>query len=242
MCYGAPSHPAGVQALSNAHASDAAAPPFKLTIIPVTPFQQNCAILVCAATNRAAIIDPGGDPDLIEQVLADTGATLEKIILTHGHIDHAGAAALLQKKLGVPVEGPHRDEAPLLATLAEVAARYGLPPAQAVTPDRWLEEGDELTIGDLRFGALHCPGHSPGSIVLAWKKPAGLSSPGFAIMGDVLFQGSVGRTDLPGGSHETLVRMIREKIMPLGDDVVFHCGHGPMSTIGRERQFNPFID
>ncbi len=217
-------------------------PPFKLAVLPVTPFEQNCAILVCTKTNRAALIDPGGDQARIEAAIAQTGATIEKILLTHGHVDHVGAAEPLRRKLGVPIEGPHRDEAPILDHLVETARAYGLGQMEPVTVTRWLSEGDVVTVGDLSFDVKHCPGHSPGSVVLIWrKKPEDTDPPGFAIVGDVLFRGSIGRTDLPLGDHAQLIRSIETNLMPLPDETIFLCGHGPMSTIGHERQTNPFL-
>jgi glyoxylase-like metal-dependent hydrolase (beta-lactamase superfamily II) len=219
--------------------------PFRLMVVPVTPFQQNCSILVETATNRAAVVDPGGDIDQIQAALAQLGVTVEKILLTHGHMDHAAGAAELAELLGVPVEGPHRGDASLLARLPESGAAFGMLDARTVTPDRWLEEGDTVTVGGLVFDVLHCPGHSAGSVVLVWRRPPAVEGvprlPGFALMGDVLFQGSVGRTDLPGGSHDQLIASIRTKILPLGDDVAFLPGHGPMSTVGEERRTNPFL-
>ena len=216
--------------------------PFKLSIVPVTPFEQNCSIVVCSKTNKAAVIDPGGDLPRIEAALAETGATLEKILITHGHIDHIGATTELARKTGVPVEGPHTGDRPLLENLPQIAAGYGFPKAEAVRPDRWLDEGDTVLIGDLTFDVLHCPGHSPGSVVFAWRRDeADKDKQGLAIVGDVLFRGSVGRTDLPGGSHDTLISMIETKLLPLGDNTAFLPGHGPMGTIGVERQTNPFL-
>ncbi len=216
--------------------------PFTLTIVPVTPFEQNCSIIVCAKTKKAAIVDPGGDLPRIEAALAETGATLEKILITHGHIDHIAATAELARKTGVPVEGPQLGDRPMLENLPQIAAGYGFPKADAVHPDRWLDDGDVVTVGALKFDVLHCPGHSPGSVVFAWR-PEGedVGKPRLAIVGDVLFHGSVGRTDLPGGSHEMLIRMIETKLFPLGDDTAFLSGHGPMGTIGVERRTNPFL-
>ncbi|MGZ8323283.1 MAG: MBL fold metallo-hydrolase, partial [Rhodoplanes sp.] len=185
-------------------------------------------------TKKAAVVDPGGDLDRIREAVAQNGVTVEKIILTHGHIDHAGGAAELREELGVPIEGPHEADRFLLDRLAEQGQVYGFP-ARAVTPDRWLNEGDTVSVGDVTLDVLHCPGHSPGSIV--FYNPAQR----FALVGDVLFQGSIGRTDLPGGDYDTLMRSIKNKLLPLGDDVVFVCGHGPTSTFGRERASNPFL-
>jgi hydroxyacylglutathione hydrolase len=206
----------------------------RAAIIPVTPFQQNCTLLWCEATKRAAVVDPGGDLDRIQAAIAKTGVTVEKILLTHGHIDHAGGAADLADALGVPIEGPHRADLFLLERLDESGAGYGIP-GRPFTPGRWLEEGDAVEVGPLRFSVLHCPGHSPGSVVFVSADER------FALVGDVLFRGSVGRTDLPGGDTDTLLRSIRDKLLPLGDDVAFICGHGPTSTIGRERASNPFL-
>lgn len=206
----------------------------RAAIIPVTPFEQNCTLLWCEATRRAAVIDPGGDLARIRQAIAKSGVTVEKIWLTHGHIDHAGGAAELGEMLGVPIEGPHQGDLFLLENLAMTGRGYGMS-ARNVTPDLWLAEGDVLEVGELRFDVLHCPGHSPGSVVFASAEQR------FAIMGDVLFRGSIGRTDLPGGDFRTLIRSIRDKVLPLGDEVAFVCGHGPTSTIGHERATNPFL-
>ncbi|MFO1090575.1 MAG: MBL fold metallo-hydrolase [Hyphomicrobiales bacterium] len=213
---------------------DTATQPVKAAIVPVTPFQQNCSILWCTATNKAAVVDPGGDVDRILEALKQTGVELEKIILTHGHIDHAGGAAELAEKTGVPIVGPHRDDDWLLARLPESGAQYGIP-ARAVTPDQWLAEGDTVTVGNIPFEVFHCPGHTPGHVVFVNRDLK------FAVVGDVLFRGSVGRTDFPRGSHEDLIRSIKTKLLPLGDDITFLCGHGPASTIGNERRTNPFL-
>ena len=204
-------------------------------IIPVTPFQQNCTLLWCTDTRRAAVIDPGGDLDRVRAGIAQAGVTVEKILLTHGHIDHAGGATALKESLDVPIEGPHRADLFLLEHLAEIGRAYGIAGARNVTPDRWLDEGDQVSVGALGFDVLHCPGHSPGSVVFVNGEDR------FAVVGDVLFRGSVGRTDLPGGDHAALIRSIRTKLLPLGDDVAFLCGHGPASTIGAERAGNPFL-
>jgi hydroxyacylglutathione hydrolase len=207
----------------------------RAAIIPVTDFQQNCTLLWCGQTMRAVVIDPGGDLPRIRQAIAQTKVTVEKIWLTHGHIDHAGAAAELRQELGVPVEGPHRAEEFLLGHIAASGLKFGIFSARNVTPDRWLDEGDEVAIGALTFSVLHCPGHSPGSVAFF------NAAERFAIVGDVLFAGSIGRSDLPGGDHATLIKSINDKLLPLGDDVAFICGHGPASSIGRERATNPFL-
>jgi glyoxylase-like metal-dependent hydrolase (beta-lactamase superfamily II) len=207
----------------------------KAAIVPVTPFQQNCTLIWDAKSKAGAVIDPGGDLKLIERAIAEVGMKPEKIVLTHGHIDHAGGAAELSEKLGIPIEGPHQAEKPLLDKLAEQGQAYGMLDARPVSPDRWLSEGDTVTMAGQTFEVLHCPGHSPGSVVLVNRPQR------FALVGDVLFQGSIGRTDLPMGDHETLMRSIRDKVLPLGDEFAFICGHGPTSTIGHERTTNPFL-
>jgi len=215
--------------------AQAAEPALNAAIVPVTPFQQNCTLIWDAATMQGAVVDPGGDLDLIEAAIAEVGMKPEKILLTHGHIDHAGGAAELRERLGVPIEGPHAAERPLLDALKEQGRSYGMMEARPVTPDRWLAEGDTVTVAGYTFEVLHCPGHSPGSVALINRPQK------FALVGDVLFQGSVGRTDLPGGSHASLLHAIRTKLLPLGDDFAFICGHGPASTFGRERRSNPYI-
>ncbi|HEV7438514.1 MAG TPA: MBL fold metallo-hydrolase [Methylobacterium sp.] len=209
-------------------------PDFAIQVVPVTPFEQNCSLAWSEATKRGVVIDPGGDLPRIREAIAAAGLTIETILLTHGHIDHAAGAAELAAELGVPIDGPHVADKPLLDRLELQGQQYGIA-ARAVTPDRWLEEGDSVTIGGTDFAVLHCPGHSPGSVVFFSKDLR------FAFMGDVLFNGSVGRTDLPGGSHEALIEAIRTKILPLGDDVSFLPGHGPGSTVGHERMTNPFL-
>jgi len=207
----------------------------KVTVVPVTPFAQNCSIVACTATDLAAIVDPGGDLPRIRQAIAQLGVTPEKILLTHGHIDHAGAAADLAEALSVPIEGPHEADAFLLADLAEQGKRFGIAEARNVTPTRWLAEGDSLTVGKLRFDVLHVPGHTPGHLVFVAAPER------FALVGDTLFAGSVGRTDFPYGSHEQLITGIKTKLLPLGDDVTILPGHGPASTIGAERSGNGFL-
>ena len=207
----------------------------KAAIVPVTPFQQNCTLIWDPETMQGAVVDPGGDLDRIEAAIAEVGMKPEKILLTHGHIDHAGGAAEMRERLGgVPIEGPHEAERPLLDNLDKQGAAYGIE-ARPVTPDRWLADGDTVSVAGHNFEVLHCPGHSPGSVVLANRAQR------FALMGDVLFQGSIGRTDLPMGSHEALMHSIRTKVLPLGDDFAFICGHGSTSTIGQERRTNPFL-
>lgn len=206
-------------------------------IVPVTPFQQNCTLLFDDATKTGVVIDPGGDVPDIEAAIANADLTIEKIVLTHGHIDHAGGAMDLKDALGVEIVGPHEDDALLLGGLEAQAQMFGLSPGSVrnVTPDRWLTEGETLGMAGVTFDIYHCPGHSPGSVVFV------NTAIKFAIVGDVLFNGSIGRTDLPGGDHAALISSIKSKLLPLGDDIGFLCGHGPGSTFGAERRSNPFL-
>lgn len=207
----------------------------KVLIIPVTPFQQNCSLVFDEESKRGAIVDPGGDVANILKAIEQSDVTVEKILLTHGHIDHAGGAAELRDALGVQIEGPHTGDLFLLQELPERGAAFGMMDARSVVPDRWLKEGDEVEFAGLKFSILHAPGHSPGSVVFFNDENH------FALMGDVLFHGSVGRTDFPYGSHDTLMKSIKEKVLPLGDNVAFLPGHGRASQIGVERKTNPFI-
>lgn len=216
-----------------------AEPRLRGAIVPVTPFQQNCAILWDDVTKNGVVIDPGGDVDKLLGAIDHLGVTIERVLLTHGHLDHAGGTAglvagLRAKGLSVPIHGPDRRDEFLLAGIAEQAAKYGFE-AENVTPDRWLEEGDTIDLGEHRFEVLHCPGHTPGHVVFVNHASR------FAVVGDVLFQGSVGRTDFPYGDHDALITAIRTKLLPLGDDYAFLCGHGPGSSIGEERRSNPFL-
>lgn len=212
----------------------------QLAIVPVTPFQQNCAVLWEATTRRGAVIDPGGEAPRILDVLRNHGVVAESILLTHGHLDHAGGAEALRRLLAaegrsVPIVGPDRRDQFLLDGIAAQARAYDLADLDNARPDRWLVEGDQVAIGGVAFQVLHCPGHTPGHV--AFFAP----TLRLALLGDVLFQGSIGRTDFPYGDHAALLRSIAEKVLPLGDDVRFLCGHGPASTIGAERQGNPFL-
>ena len=210
-------------------------PKARAAIIPVTPFQQNCTLLWCSATMKAAVVDPGGDLPVIRDAIAKMGVSVEKILITHGHIDHAAAAAQLAQELGVPVEGPHKADEFLLQQLPERGVQFGILDARVLTPDRWLDQGDQVHVGQLTFDILHCPGHSPGSVAFINREE------GFGLVGDVLFKGSVGRTDLEGGDHATLMASIRDQLLPLDDSFAFICGHGPTSTIGAERTSNPYV-
>jgi glyoxylase-like metal-dependent hydrolase (beta-lactamase superfamily II) len=207
----------------------------KARIIPVTPFQQNCTLLWCEASKRAVVVDPGGDLPDIARAITQAEVIVDKIWITHGHVDHVGAAAELKAKLKVPIEGPHRADQYLLDHVVDSARMFGLENVANLTPDRWLDEGDRVEVGELSFDILHCPGHSPGSVAFI------NAAHRLAIVGDVLFAGSIGRTDLPGGDHRQLLKSIRDKLMPLADDVTVLSGHGPLTTIGRERATNPFI-
>ena len=211
-----------------------AIPPLQATIIPVTPLEQNCTLLWCTKTMRGALVDPGGDTDRLKAAVAQHGVTVEKILLTHGHIDHCGSAGILAAELGVPIEGPHEDDRFWIERLAEDGARYGVI-GQSFTPDRWLVDGDTATVGELTFAVRHCPGHTPGHVVFH-HAPSKL-----ALVGDVLFKGSIGRTDFPRGNHQDLLDAIAQKLWPMGDDTAFVPGHGPMSTFGHERATNPFV-
>ncbi|GAB4231487.1 MAG: MBL fold metallo-hydrolase [Methyloligellaceae bacterium] len=211
-------------------------PSLKAAILPVTPLQQNCTLMYDADTMRGVIIDPGGDVARIVEAVGEVGFDVEKILLTHGHIDHAGGAAELKEALGgVPIEGPHAADDFLLGSLEMTGAEYGIRDARNVTSDRWLEEGDEVSFGPFTFAVRHCPGHTPGHVVFINEELR------LAQVGDVLFKGSIGRTDFPYGDHDALIDAIKTKLLPLGDDMAFICGHGPPSTIGEERRTNPFI-
>jgi glyoxylase-like metal-dependent hydrolase (beta-lactamase superfamily II) len=209
--------------------------PLQIAVIPVTPFQQNCSILWCTRTKQAVVVDPGGDVALIRGALKEVGVTPVAIWLTHGHLDHAGGAAELAEALSVPVVGPHEADKFLLDELPTAGLRFDIRDMRAVTPSRWLVEGDEVTVGDVVFSVLHVPGHTPGHVTFFQKDLR------FLLAGDTVFAGSVGRTDFPYGSHETLIAGIRNKLLPLGDDVQFLPGHGPAGTLGEERASNPFL-
>ncbi|MFT4251262.1 MAG: MBL fold metallo-hydrolase [Caulobacter sp.] len=209
--------------------------PISAVIAPVTPLQQNCTIVWCSKTRKAAVIDPGGEVDRLLRALSDQGLTLEKIWITHGHMDHAGGAAELKARTGVPIEGPHKDDQFWIDRIQESGEMYGMPEARIFVPDRWLEDGDVVTLGETQFEVLHCPGHTPGHVVFFHRETK------FAQVGDVLFQGSIGRTDFPRGNHQDLIDAITGKLWPLGDDVRFVPGHGPMSSFGAERRSNPFV-
>lgn len=206
----------------------------KASIIPVTPFQQNCTLLWSEDSMQGAVVDPGGDLEQIQIAIEEVGMRPEKILLTHGHIDHAGAAEELRSLLQVDIEGPHRADQILLDNLEQQGMSYGVP-AKNVRPNRWLDEGDTVTVAGHTFQILHCPGHSPGSVVFVNRQQK------FMVSGDVIFRGSIGRTDFPYGDHEALINAIKTKLFPLGDDYTFICGHGPSSTIGAEKKSNPFL-
>jgi glyoxylase-like metal-dependent hydrolase (beta-lactamase superfamily II) len=211
-----------------------AQPPMKAVIIPVTPLQQNCCLIWCTQTMRGAFTDPGGDLERLKEVARTHGVTVEKLLLTHGHIDHCGSAKLLADELGVKIEGPHVADLFWIDRLAEDGRKYGIR-GQTFESDRWLRDGDQVSVGNLVLDVYHCPGHTPGHVV--FHHPASK----LAIVGDVLFQGSIGRTDFPMGNHQDLIDAITTKLWPLGDETVFVPGHGPVSSFGRERQSNPFV-
>lgn len=206
-----------------------------VTVIPVTAFEQNCTLLRCEQTGSAAVVDPGGDLDTILAEAKKSGARIERILLTHAHIDHAGGTAELAARLGVPIEGPHQDDDFWIQGLPEQSRQFGFPPAESFKPTRWLAQGDTVQIGAQTLAVRHCPGHTPGHVIFFHAESR------VAIVGDVLFKGSIGRTDFPGGDHDTLLRSIREQLWTLGDDVTFIPGHGPLSTFGEERRHNPFV-
>ena len=207
----------------------------KVAIIPVTAFQQNCSLLWCDETNEAAVVDPGGDLDRIEDVVKEQGVTLTKVLCTHAHIDHAGQLGKFADRHNLPIEGPHTEEQFWIDLLPTQGEQFGMPGAEAFTPTRWLGDGDEVSLGNLTLEVIHCPGHTPGHVVFFDRTHR------LAVVGDVIFQFGIGRTDFPKGSHDQLVSSIRDKLFPLGDDVTFVPGHGQTSTFGQERQMNPFV-
>jgi glyoxylase-like metal-dependent hydrolase (beta-lactamase superfamily II) len=211
------------------------APKLQLRLVPVTPLEQNCSLIWDTATKHAAFVDPGGDIDKLMGALDHFGLTLKRIWLTHGHLDHAGAAAELRERTGIAVEGPHREDQFWLDQIESSGSRYGLPDARNVTPDRYLEDGDTLALEGVTFGVAHTPGHTPGHVVIHNQEMK------IAFVGDVLFAGSIGRTDFPRGNHQQLITSITDKLWPLGDDITFIPGHGPPSTFGDERKTNPFV-
>ena len=217
--------------------TDAEKGQLQAAIVPVTPFQQNCLLLWDSVSKRGAVFDPGGDVETILDAISQTGIAVEAIYLTHGHIDHAGGAEQLKSALGVEIIGPHEADRPLLQGIEKQAQMFGVAGAyRNASPDRWLDEGEHVDIAGHRFEIFHCPGHAPGHVVYFNREAR------FAHVGDVLFNGSVGRTDLPGGDHAALIASIRNKLLPLGDEVSFICGHGPGSTFGHERATNPFLN
>lgn len=209
-------------------------PPMRAAIVPVTPLQQNCSLIWCTKTMKGAVVDPGGDLDRVKDAMVKSGAAFEKILITHGHIDHAGQAKVLADELDLPIEGPHELDRFWLSRLQEDGARYGIEGVN-FEPDRWLEHGDTVTVGELELDVLFCPGHAPGHVIFSHPPSR------FAIVGDVLFQGSIGRTDLPMCNHQDLIASIVNHLWPLGDDVTFIPGHGPVSTFGQERKTNAFV-
>ena len=208
----------------------------KYAIVPVTPFQQNATVLWCEETRHAAVVDPGGDLPLILRVIEREGLILEKILVTHGHIDHAGAVADLADQFGLPIEGPQIEDKFWIDGMPEQSRMFGFPPVRSFEPNRWLAHGEQVKVGNQVLEVIHCPGHTPGHVCF-FHAPSQL-----AIVGDVLFQGGIGRTDFPKGDYQTLIRSIKERLLPLGDDVEFVPGHGPMSNFGEERRYNPFVN
>jgi glyoxylase-like metal-dependent hydrolase (beta-lactamase superfamily II) len=207
----------------------------RFTIIPVTPYEQNCTLLVCEQTHKAALVDPGGDLDRLMDVVKQQGVTLESILVTHGHLDHVGGVAALSKQLSLPIIGPHLEDEFWIQALPEQCRMFGFPKSDSFVPSRWLKDSDSVEVGNETLQVIHCPGHTPGHVVFY------SASANLAIVGDVLFKGSIGRTDFPKGDYQTLINSIQLKLWPLGKDVAFIPGHGPMSTFGEEMRSNPFV-
>ena len=212
-----------------------ATPPIGALVVPVTPFQQNCTIVWCTKTSKAAIIDPGGEVDGLIEVVKSRDLQLDRIWVTHGHLDHCGGAAELRERTGLQIEGPHPDDAFWIDQIEASAGDWGMRGARGFTPERWLADGDQVTLGETRFDVRHCPGHTPGHVVFFHPEAR------FAQVGDVLFRGSIGRTDFPRGNYEQLISSITGRLWPLGNEVQFVPGHGPASTFGEERRTNPFV-
>lgn len=207
----------------------------KIKIIPVTPFAQNCSLLICEATQKAALVDPGGDIEKILEAIKDEGVTVEKILLTHGHLDHCGVSKQIRDQLNIPIEGPHIDDQFWIDQLEEQSKQFRLPHSSSFTPDRYLADDETVEFGNIKLRVKHCPGHTPGHVIFFSAQN------NVAIVGDVLFAGSIGRTDFPRGDHDALIKAITTKLWPLGDNVTFIPGHGPTSTFGAERQTNPYV-
>jgi hydroxyacylglutathione hydrolase len=207
----------------------------QIAVVPVTPFQQNCSIVWCEKTRECAVVDPGGDLEQVLEVIRSERLTLTKILLTHGHLDHCAGTAELAQRFKLPIEGPQQEDRFWIEKLPESTRMFGMAPADAFTPSRWLQDGDTVKVGEVTLQVIHCPGHTPGHVVFFHRTGR------FAIVGDVLFAGSIGRTDFERGNHDQLLHSIRDKLFPLGDDVTFLPGHGPTSTFGQERQQNPFV-
>jgi glyoxylase-like metal-dependent hydrolase (beta-lactamase superfamily II) len=214
---------------------NAPTPALRVAVLPVTPFQQNCSLIWDAETGRGAVIDPGGEVDRLLALAEREGVTIERVLITHAHVDHAAATAELQRRLGVPVEGPHEADQFWIDRLQSSAQQYGFGCEGPFIPDRWLHDGDTVEVGTQVLDVVHCPGHTPGHVVFVHRPSR------FAVVGDVLFQGSIGRTDFPRGNHADLIHSIRNKLFPIGDDVTFLPGHGPTSTFGAERRSNPYV-
>ena len=209
--------------------------PLKAAIVPVTQFQQNCSVLWCEDTMEGAVVDPGGDLPHILDTAKEQGVEIKQILLTHAHIDHAGATADLAKQLDIPIIGPQIEDKFWIDSLPQQSDMFGFPKAESFTPTRWLNDGDQVKVGHCTLDVIHAPGHTPGHVVFYHPESK------LAIVGDVLFQGSIGRTDFPKGDYDTLIASIKNKLLPLGNDISFIPGHGPMSTFGQERKMNPFV-
>ncbi|MEM6381719.1 MAG: MBL fold metallo-hydrolase [Pseudomonadota bacterium] len=217
------------------NSTDQPARALEVSVIPVTDIQQNCSVLTCTATRRSALVDPGGEAERLIDLVQQGGIELEQVLLTHGHIDHIGGAQDIADQFNIPIVGPHSADAPLIDNVEDQARMFGVPGVRAPTIDRWLEAGDTIQVGEVVFEVLHTPGHAPGHVIFVNHESR------FIVMGDVLFAGSVGRTDLPLADHGTLMKSIFQTVLTLGDDYQFLPGHGPASSLGRERQTNPFL-
>jgi len=207
----------------------------KYRVVPVTSYQQNCSLVWCSVTHKAALIDPGGEFELLLKAVSEEGVQLEKLLITHGHLDHVGGAKEIADRLNIPIIGPHQADAFWLEWLPSQAEMFGFPDVETFIPSRWLLHGEQVTVGNEVFDVIHCPGHTPGHVIFY------NAASSIAFTGDVLFQNSIGRTDFPKGDYDTLIACIKEKLLPLGDNVIFIPGHGPSSTFGIERENNPFL-